>query len=66
MGSRVADLMLAKTALLSSAAEARLQNVEKEYSDRLQHLRLEVADRECQVRLIQVRFAIASAHVRTN
>ena len=49
MGSRVADLMQAKTAVLSSAAEAHLQNVKQEHSDRLQHLQLEVADKECQV-----------------
>ena len=49
MGSRVADLMQAKAALLSSAAEARLQTVENEHSDKLQQLRLEVADKECQV-----------------
>ena len=49
MGSRIAGLMQAKTALLSSAAEARLQNMEQAYSDRLQHFKLEMADKECQV-----------------
>ena len=49
MGRRIADLMQARSALLSSAAEARLQTVESEHSGRLQHLKLEMADKECKV-----------------
>ena len=47
--SRAVGLMQAKIALLSSAAEAGLQNLEKDHSDMTRQLRLEIADRECQV-----------------
>lgn len=63
MGSRVADLMQAKAALLSSAAEARLQTVKQQHSDKLQHLKLEVADKECQV-CPSVLPSVVLAHVR--